>query len=77
MFTGKSLRNYFTKVNTQKILNLGLAFFIVPLWTQYLCWKKEPFDNQVKGISIENRFDISFLKEDELIPMRDVNEDAW
>lgn len=75
---GKSLRNYFTKVNTQKILNLGPGIFhSATVDTNIYVGTKEPFDNQVKGISIENRFDISFLKEDELIPMRDVNEDAW
>lgn len=75
---GKSLRNYFTKVNTQKILNLGPGIFhSATVDTNIYVGKKEAFDNQVKGISIENRFDISFLKDDELIPMRDVNEDAW
>jgi hypothetical protein len=75
---GKSLRNYFTKVNTQKILNLGPGIFhSATVDTNIYVGTKEPFDNQVKGISIENRFDISFLKDDELIPMQDVNEDAW
>jgi len=75
---GKSLRNYFTKVNTQKIINLGPGIFhSATVDTNIYVGKREPFDNQVKGISIENRFDISFLKDDELIPMRDVNEDAW
>lgn len=75
---GESLRNYFTKVNTQKILNLGPGIFhSATVDTNIYVGKKEAFDNQVKGISIENRFDISFLKDDELIPMRDVNEDAW
>jgi len=75
---GKLLRNYFTKVNTQKILNLGPGIFhSATVDTNIYVGKREPFDNQVKGISIENRFDISFLKEDELIPMQDVNEDAW
>ncbi len=75
---GKSLRNYFTKVNTQKILNLGPGIFhSATVDTNIYVGKNEPFDNLVKGISIENRFDISFLKEDELIPMRDLNEDAW
>lgn len=75
---GKSLRNYFTKVNTQKILNLGPGIFhSATVDTNIYVGKKEAFDNQVKGISIENSFDISFLKDDELIPMRDVNEDAW
>lgn len=75
---GKSLRNYFTKVNTQKILNLGPSIFhSATVDTNIYVGKKESFDNQVKGISIENRFDISFLKDDELIPMQDVNDDAW
>src|SRR5690606_11639934 len=75
---GKSLRKYFTKVNTQKILNLGPGIFhSATVDTNIYVGKREPFDNQVKGISIENRFDISFLKDDELIPMQDVNEDAW
>src|SRR5690606_34681467 len=75
---GKSLRKFFTKVNTLKILNLGPGIFhSATVDTNIYVGKREPFDNQVKGISIENRFDISFLKEEELIPMRDVNEDAW
>jgi hypothetical protein len=75
---GKSLRNYFTNVNTQKILNLGPGIFhSATVDTNIYVGKKEAFDNQVKGISIENRFDISFLKDDVLIPMRDLNEDAW
>lgn len=75
---GKSLRNYFTKVNTQKILNLGPGIFhSATVDTNIYVGKKEPFKNQVRGISIENRFAISILKEDALIPMRDVNEDAW
>lgn len=75
---GKSLRKFFTKVNTLKILNLGPGIFhSATVDTNIYVGKREPFDNQVKGISIENRFDISFLQEEELIPMRDVNEDAW
>jgi hypothetical protein len=75
---GKSLRNYFTKVNTRKILNLGPGIFhSATVDTNIYVGKREPFDNQVKGISIENRYDISFLKDDELIPMQDVNEDSW
>jgi hypothetical protein len=75
---GKSLRNYFTKVNTQKILNLGPGIFhSATVDTNIYVGKREPFGNLVKGISIENRFDISFLKDGDLIPMRDVNEDAW
>lgn len=75
---GKSLRNFFTKVNTQKILNLGPGIFhSATVDTNIYVGKREPFNNLVKGISIDNRFDISFLKDDELIPMRDVNEDAW
>jgi hypothetical protein len=75
---GKSLRGFFTKVNTQKILNLGPGVFhSATVDTNIYVGKKETFNNLVKGISIENRFDISYLKDDELIPMRDVNEDAW
>jgi hypothetical protein len=75
---GKSLRNYFTKVNTQKILNLGPGIFhSATVDTNIYVGKNEPFDNLVKGISIQNRFDISFLKDEDLIPLKDVSEDAW
>jgi hypothetical protein len=75
---GKSLRNYFTKINTQKILNLGPGIFhSATVDTNIYVGKKEPFGNLVKGVSIDNRFDISYLKDDQLISMRDVNEDAW
>jgi hypothetical protein len=54
---GKSLRNYFTKVNTQKILNLGPGIFhSATVDTNIYVGKREPFDNLVKGISIDNRF---------------------
>jgi hypothetical protein len=75
---GKSLRNYFTKVNTQKILNLGPGIFhSATVDTNIYIGKKQAFENSVRGISISSRTDISFLKEEDLIPMLDVNEDAW
>ncbi len=75
---GKSLRNYFTTVNTQKIINLGPGIFhSATVDTNIYVGKKEPFANSVKGIAIDSRTDISYLREEELIPMQDVNEDAW
>lgn len=75
---GKALRNYFTKVNTKKILNLGPGIFhSATVDTNIYIGKQEPFENLVKGIMVDNRVDISSLKEDSLIPMKDVNEDAW
>ena len=75
---GKALRGFFTKVNTQKILNLGPGIFhSATVDTNIYVGKKESFDNSVKGISIDSRFDISFLKDDDLIPLNDVSEDAW
>jgi hypothetical protein len=75
---GKSLRGFFTKVNTQKIINLGPGiFYSATVDTNIYVGKKESFDNSVKGISIDNRYDISFLKDDDLTPLNDVSEDAW
>lgn len=75
---GKSLRNYFTTVNTQKIINLGPGIFhSATVDTNIYVGKNEPFTNSVNGISIDSRADISFLREGDLIPMRDMNEDAW
>jgi Eco57I restriction-modification methylase/TaqI-like C-terminal specificity domain len=75
---GKKLRNYFTKVNTLKILNLGPGIFnSATVDTNVYIGKKEPFENKVKGISIENRFNISLLKDEDLIPIKDVSEEAW
>lgn len=75
---GKSLRGFFTKVNTKKILNLGPGIFhSATVDTNIYIGKKEYFANSVTGISIDNRFDISFLKDDDLIPLNDVSEDAW
>ncbi len=75
---GRLLRNFFTKVNTKKILNLGPGIFrSATVDTNIYLGKNESFDNLVKGISIEKRLDISILKEDEFIPMLEVNDDAW
>jgi hypothetical protein len=75
---GKALRTYFTKVNTKKILNLGPGIFnSATVDTNIYVGKKEFFLNQVKGISIDNRFNIKVLEDSKLLPLHDLNEDAW
>jgi adenine-specific DNA-methyltransferase len=75
---GKSLRDYFTKVNTQKIVNLGPGVFhSATVDTSIYVGKNERFDNSVKGSTVESRSDISSLSDDALIPMRDVSQEAW
>lgn len=75
---GKSLRTLFAKVNTQKIINLGPGIFhSATVDTNIYIGKQEAFSNEVKGIVIENRNDILSLRETELIPLKDVNEEAW
>lgn len=75
---GKSLRSFFTRVNTLKILNLGPGIFnSATVDTNIYIGKKEPFINQVRGIAIDNIYNISHLKDDDLIALKDVNEDAW
>lgn len=75
---GKQLRDYFSKVNTLKILNLGPGIFhSATVDTNVYVGKKSAFENHVMGTSIKNSFDIARLRDDELIPIKDVTEDAW
>lgn len=75
---GKSLRYFFTKVNSLKVLNLGPGiFYSATVDTNVYIGKKETFKNEVKGISIDNRRKIVLLNDADLLQLRDVNEDAW
>src|SRR5690606_31854480 len=75
---GKSLRSYFTKVNTLRIINLGPHIFhSATVDTNIFLGKKEAFNNTVKGVTVESRFSISLLKDADFIPMRKLSGDAW
>ncbi|NGP75144.1 hypothetical protein G3570_00755 [Balneolaceae bacterium YR4-1] len=75
---GKVLREYFTTVNSQKVINLGPNVFkSATVDTNIYIGKKEPFQNEVKGYKINNRDQLKNLKDDDLIPMQDVDEEAW
>jgi len=75
---GKSLRHFFTKVNSLKVLNLGPGiFYSATVDTNVYIGKKETFKNEVKGISIDNRRKIESLNDTDLLQLQDVNENAW
>ena len=75
---GKDLRNYFTTVNTKKIINLGPnVFYSATVDTNIYIGKKEPFKNNVRGFIINKRDSIKRLKDDQFIPLPDVSTDAW
>lgn len=75
---GKSLRHFFTKVNSLKVLNLGPGiFYSATVDTNVYIGKKEAFKNEVKGISIDNRRKIISLSDFDLLQLRDVSEEAW
>ncbi|MCK9452946.1 MAG: Eco57I restriction-modification methylase domain-containing protein [Bacteroidales bacterium] len=75
---GKALRNYFTKINPLKILILGPGIFhSATVDTNIFIGKNDSFNNNVEGIEIKNRFEISSLEKEDFIPLKDVNENAW
>jgi hypothetical protein len=75
---GKSLRDYFSKINTKQIINLGPGVFqSATVDTNIYIGSNEPFDNLVKGISINKSKSLATLNDVDLIPMQDMNEDAW
>jgi len=75
---GKDLRDYFTTVNTKKIINLGPSvFYSATVDTNIYIGKKESFENDVRGFIINKRDSIKRLKDDQLIPLPDVSTDAW
>ncbi|MBO6795311.1 MAG: N-6 DNA methylase [Balneolaceae bacterium] len=75
---GKDLRDYFTTVNTKKIINLGPSvFYSATVDTNIYIGKKESFKNNVRGFIINKRDSIKRLKDDQLIPLPDVSTDAW
>jgi len=75
---GKSLREFFSKVNTKKIINLGPGIFqSATVDTNIYIGINANFDNIVKGIAIDKRQRLANLNENDLIPMLDVNEEAW
>lgn len=75
---GKRLREFFSQVNTKRIINLGPGIFhSATVDTNIYLGQKSSFENVVKGIAIENRSLLEKLGNDSLIPMTDVNSDAW
>lgn len=75
---GKNLRKFFSEVNTKKIINLGPRIFhSATVDTNIYIGQNAKFENIVKGITIDNRDLLASLENDNLIPMSDVNSDAW
>lgn len=75
---GKSLREFFSQVNTKRIIDLGPGIFhSATVDTNIYLGQKSSFENIVKGIAIENRSLLEKLGDDNLIAMTDVNSDAW
>lgn len=75
---GKVLREFFTTVDSHKIINLGPnVFHSATVDTNIYIGKRKAFSNNVVGTSIRRRDTILDLKEDDLIPLPDVNEEAW
>ena len=75
---GRGLREFFSQVNTKRIINLGPGIFhSATVDTNIYLGQKSNFKNVVEGIAIENRSLLESLKSDSLIPMANLNSDAW
>ena len=75
---GKSLREFFSEINTKRIINLGPGIFhSATVDTNIFLGQNANFENVVKGISIDNRSKLELLNSDTFISMSDVNSDAW
>lgn len=75
---GKSLRTFFSTINTTKIINLGPGIFhSATVDTNIYIGKNQPFLNDVYGVNIENRSELLTLQESKLIPLKDVSGEAW
>ncbi|PIZ11364.1 MAG: hypothetical protein COY55_04830 [Flavobacteriaceae bacterium CG_4_10_14_0_8_um_filter_31_99] len=75
---GKSLREFFSEINTKRIINLGPGIFhSATVDTNIYLGQNSNFENEVKGIAIENRSVLESLKSESLIPLTNVNSDAW
>ncbi len=75
---GDSLREFFSTVDTRKIINLGPGVFqSATVDTNIYVGINKNFSNTVKGTSIDKRNKLFEVKESNMIPMKDVNNDAW
>jgi hypothetical protein len=75
---GDSLREFFSTVDTRKIISLGPGVFqSATVDTNIYVGINKNFSNTVKGTSIDKRNKLFEVKESNMIPMKDVNNDAW
>lgn len=75
---GKRLRSFFSQKNTKKIINLGPRIFhSATVDTNVFIGTNEASKNVVHGISVEDRNAIMSLQDSALIPLNDMNEEAW
>lgn len=75
---GESLREFFSTVDTKKIINLGPGVFqSATVDTNIYVGINKYFSNTVKGTSIDKRNNLFEVNESNMIPMKDVNNDAW
>jgi len=75
---GKSLRKFFSETNTLKIIDLGPGIFhSATVDTNIYIGKNNGFENNVKGIAVGDRSELNKLNDEKLLPLEDVNEDAW
>ena len=75
---GKSLRKFFSEINSQKIINLGPGIFhSATVDTNIYIGRNEPFSNMVKGISIDKRKQVIQLANKDFIPIKNPDESSW
>ena len=75
---GKAMRKFFSETNTLKILDLGPGIFhSATVDTNIYVGKNNGFENNVKGIAIGNRTELTHLEDEDLLPLDNVGEDAW
>ena len=75
---GKKLRKLFTQINTKKIINLGPGIFhSATVDTNIYLGVKKEFKDEVMGISLKKRKELNALNENDMLPMKELGEEAW
>jgi len=75
---GESLREFFTTVDTRKIINLGPGVFqSATVDTNIYVGINKNFSNTVIGTSIDKRNNLFDVNDSNMIPIKDVSNDAW
>ena len=75
---GKSLRKFFSEINSLKIINLGPGIFhSATVDTNIYIGRNEPFSNMVKGISIDKRKQVIQLANKNFISIKNPDETSW